>query len=148
MTAAGTDPVTPEAATNGRPANRRTVIRRLVWAAVSGQRASSPAVRLSISGPSGEPVTALIPQGPEYTTLACRDVRNLVLPAQPPGAQFVIGLVLRHPEDELLRALRVSVDGRTVIIPLTAACPGAGCFPNGPTVRYQPGTAYSHALRL
>ncbi len=131
-----------------RPPGERLANFDLSWAAVSGQRASSPAVRLSISGMQGEPVTALIPQGPEYTTLACHQARNLVLPAQPPGAQFVIGLVLRHPKDELLRALRVSVDGRTVIIPLTAACPGAGCFPNGPTVRYQPGTAYSHALRI
>ena len=133
----------------GSPAARQRVVNfDLNWAAIPGQRVQSPAVHLSIFGPHGEPVTALIPQGPEYTTLACRDARNLVLPAQGPGAQFIIGLVMRRPKDEWVRTLRVSVDGHTAVLPLTPACSGHGCFQDSPGIRYQPGTAYSHAFRI
>lgn len=131
-----------------RPPGTRVANFDLNWAAISGQRAPSPAVHLSILGPHGEPVTALIPQDPEYTTLACRDARNLVLPGQPSGARLVIGLVMRRPRGEWLRTLRVQVDGHTVVIPLTPACPRDGCFPDNPAIGYQPGTAYSHAIRI
>jgi hypothetical protein len=131
-----------------RPPGQRVANFDLNWAAINGQRSPSPAVHLSISGLHGEPVTALIPQGPEYTALACRDVQNLILPAQPRGAQFVIGLVMRRPKDESLRALRVSVDGQTAVIPLTPACSGAGCFKVSPAVQHQAGTAYSHIFRI
>lgn len=131
-----------------RPPGQRVANFDLSWAAISGQHASSPAVHLSISGPRGEPVTALIPQGPEYTTLACADARDLVLPAQRPGAQFVIGLVMRRPKDELLRELRVQINGHTAVIPLTPACSRAGCLRDSPAGQYQPGTAYSHAFRV
>ncbi len=131
-----------------RPPGQRLADFDLSWAAIAGQHAPSPAVHLSIAGPHGEPVTALIPQGPEYTRLACRDARSLVLPSQPPGAQFVIGLVLQRPKDEWVRKLLVSVDGHAVLLPLTRACSGRGCFQDTPAVRYQPGTAYSHTLRI
>jgi hypothetical protein len=131
-----------------RPPGQRIANFDLSWTAITGQRAPSPAVHLSIAGPHGEPVTALIPQGPEYTSLACRDARSLVLPAQRPGAQFIIGLVMRRPRDERLRTLRVSIDGHTAVLPLTPACPGHGCFQDTPAIRYQPGTANSHAFRI
>jgi hypothetical protein len=131
-----------------RPPGQRLANFDLNWAAIAGQHASSPAVHLSITGPHGEPVTALIPQGPGYTTLACRDARNLVLPAQPPEAQFILGLVLRRVRNEWLRTLRVTIDGHTTVLPLTPVCEGHGCFTGSPAIRYQPGTPYSHALRI
>ena len=120
----------------------------LSWAAASGQHASSPVAHLTVTGPHGEPVNALIPQGPEYTSLTCRSARNLVLPAQPPGAKFFIGLVMRFPKTEWLRTLRVTIDGHTAVIPLTPACTSAGCFQDSPAIRYRPGTPYSHAFRI
>jgi hypothetical protein len=131
-----------------KPHGERVANFDLNWAAIPGQRSPSPTVRLSIIGPHGEPVTALIPQGPEYTALACRAVRNLILPAQRPGARLIIGLVMRRPKGELLKALRLVIDGHSVVLPLTPACPGPICFNGRPTIRYQLGTAYSHALRI
>jgi hypothetical protein len=139
----------PDAATNlsgkvpdclqpggARPSTYRTVNFDLNWAGVDvGTLGSAPAVRLSITGPGGQPMMAVDWQGAVGGRVGCRAVLGLPLGRQGKGWQLVYGLAMRVPRHGALTGLQVTIDGNTITVPLVPACPlesdgsdGPACF--------------------
>ena len=142
----------PDAATNltgkvpaclqaggARPATYRMVNFDLNWAGIDvGTVGPAPAVRLSITGPGGQPMTAVDWQGAVGGRVGCRAVLSLPLGQQGKGWQLVYGLAMRAPRYGALTSLRVTIDGKAITVPLVPACPlesggsgnsdGSACF--------------------
>lgn len=135
-------------------ADYRVISFDLNYASINvGQRGTAPAVRVTIAGPDGSRAIAAIQQGAAGNAIGCRPVSSFLLGRQRAGWQLVYGLTLRVPLHTALTRLLVTADGRTITVPLVAACgsrgAGASCFPGdelgGPWIS---GTRYSIFLRL
>ncbi|HUZ36864.1 MAG TPA: hypothetical protein VMV17_11090 [Streptosporangiaceae bacterium] len=106
-----------------RPPADRVVNFDLNWADTNlGQRGTAPAIRVTITGPDGEPMVAAVPQATAGNGIACRTVRSFPLGQQTTGWQLVYGLTLRVPQLAALNHLLVTADGHTITVPLTPAC--------------------------
>jgi hypothetical protein len=126
-------------ASGARPATYRMANFDLNWAGINvGQRGPAPAVRLSITGPGGQPMIAADWQGAVGGRVGCRAVLSLSLGQQGKGWQLVYGLAMRAPRHGALTSLRVTIDGNAITVPLVPACPlesdgsgdsdGSACF--------------------
>lgn len=128
-------------------ASQRVVNFDLNWAAINfGQSGTAPAARLTITGPHGEPVLAVVPTGPN--TQACRPVRAFPLPSQRPGWQLVYGLIMRLPAADRVRELNLQIDGHPIAVDLEPVCPQSTCFQDNPPVPWTPGTPYSVQMTI
>jgi hypothetical protein len=92
-------------------ASQRVVNFDLNWAAINfGQQGTAPDVRLTMTGPHGEAVVAVIPTGPNADQV-CRVVRSLPISSGGVGSQLVLGLIIRLPLKAALHELIVRLDG-------------------------------------
>jgi hypothetical protein len=152
-----TEMTAPDAASLNPPYPRcmlqHTVSQHLVnfdlnWAAINfGQTGTAPAVHLTITGPHGEAVIAVVPTGPNGNQI-CSVVRSLALSPEGTGSQLVYGLFMRLPVHAALHELGVEIDGHPITIHLSPVCSGSNCFQDNPPVPYTPGTPYSVQLSI
>jgi hypothetical protein len=124
----------------GHTAAQRVINFDLNWAGINfGSQGTAPAVRLTITGPGGTPMTAEIPQGSPPNN--CATVRSLFLSSEPKGWQLVYAMALRVPAHARLRKLTVSMDGHLITVRLSPVCNKADCFQQDPPVPWSPGNA-------
>jgi hypothetical protein len=107
----------------------------------------TPAVRLTIVGPHGEQMIAVVPVDDDARQV-CRPVHSFRLGVLRRNWQEVLGLVMRLPVHQRLRELTVTVDGHTKRIRMIRVCHRVGCFSDNPPVLWQLGTPYSVSIRV
>jgi hypothetical protein len=137
-----------------RPLDFRLVNFDLNWAGIdAGVQGPAPAVRLSITGPGGQPMIADDWQSAVGGAIGCRPVLSFSLGQQNTGWQLVYGLAMRVPLRGSVDDLHVTVDGHAIAVPLVPACTpasdGSSCF-DGTEMggAWAAGTPYSVSIRV
>jgi hypothetical protein len=145
--AASLNPPYPRCMLKHRP-GRRVVNFDLNWSDINVRvGAPTPAVRLTILGPRGEQMAAVVPVD-EGNRQVCRAVRSFQLGVVGRGVQLVLGLVMRVPVHSRIRELKVTVDGHSKHIRMIRVCGRPQCYQNDPPDLWQQGTSYSVSIRV
>lgn len=129
----------------GHSSDERAVNFDLNWAGI-GSEGAAPAVTITITGPTGTPLIADIPQASPPDL--CRTVRSFVLGAEGKGWQLVYVLALNEPSHSKLSYLWVTIDGHVKKISLSPVCGRSSCFQDDPPVGWTQGTSYSPSLTI
>ena len=131
----------------GHSSGERVVNFDLNWAGIGfGSAGAAPAITITITGPTGTPLSADIPQ--QSPPDLCRTVRSFVLGAEGKGLQLVYALALKEPAHAKLTYLWVVIDGHIKQLALNPVCSQENCFQDDPPVGWTPGTSYSPSLTI